>query len=373
MWSSKKDWKMIEKRNIFIFTLCTIFLVGISRIAASEVSVYPRNISIDFEYDDNITREKLKEDFQYGVISRLATGFGIKDFIPVKGLITRTEYDLNLRDVNTTNDEDYSSQKLSLSSDMMLKTGTGISLADEFRLWNSQSDLFNFYSNVLTMSVSQSLGKGTTGKLLYENRQKRLRNDVPEVQARNFLHHQIGVSAHHDLSNTLKAQVGYTYGFIVYNRSPIDFRGDRAIALDGAQKDQQNIITLAFRGFFLNNRVMLELRNQVVRSDSNSRAFDFNGNRARIILNIRPFKRLSANFIYNLVAYNLEAQQTPETGYELTEPRSDDQSGIKIDLNYGISDLISLRLGYERIENTVFFTREFYEENIFRTGLTIEF
>ncbi len=157
------------------------------------------------------------------------------------------------------------------------------------------------------------------------------------------------------------------------HRSPIDFRGDRAIALDGAQKDQQNIITLAFRSFFLNNRVMLELQDQVVRSDSNSRAFDFNGNRARVILNVMPFKSLSAHFTYRLVAYNLEAQQTPETGYELTEARSDDQSGIAIELKYGISDLISLRLGYERIENTVFFTREFYEENIFSTGLTIEF
>jgi hypothetical protein len=73
------------------------------------------------------------------------------------------------------------------------------------------------------------------------------------------------------------------------------------------------------------------------------------------------------------VAYNLESQQTPEAGYELTEARSDDRSGMVVDLKYGISNLISLRLGYERIENTVFFTREFYEENIFSTGLTIEF
>ncbi len=196
---------------------------------------------------------------------------------------------------------------------------------------------------------------------------------MPEVQARNFLHHQVGVSAHHDLSSTLKARIGYDYRLIVYNRSPIDFRGNRAIALDGAQKDQQNIVTLALQGFFLNNRAFLEVQNQVVRSDSNSRAFDFNGNKARITLIVKPYRNLSALFIYRLVAYNLEAQQTPETGYELTEPRSDDQSGLRIEFKYGISDLISLQLGYERIENTVFFTREFYEENIFSTGLTIKF
>ena len=364
---------MIERRNILISILCIILLTGASGIAAPEVSVYAKEFGIAFEYDDNVTRERLKEDYQYGIISRLATGFGIRDFIPVKGLITRAEYDLGLRDVNTTNDEDYSSQRLYLKSDIKLKTGTSILLEERFRLWNSQNDLFNFYDNVVTIGASQPLGKETKVELSYGNRQKRFRNDVPEVQARNFLHHQISVSTHHNISSAFKAQVGYAYRFIIYNRSPIDFRGDRQIALAGTQQDRQNIITLGVQGFFLANRVMLRLQNQVVRSDSNSRAFDFNGNRARIILNVRPFRGLSANFTYTIVAYNLEAQQTPETGYELTEPRSDDQSGITFDLTYEISDRISLRSGYERIENTVFFTREFYKENIFSTGLTVKF
>ncbi len=364
---------MIEKRNILISILCIILLLGASRIAAPEVSVYPQDISIGFEYDDNVTRERLKENFQYGIISRLTTGFGIRNFIPVKNMITKAEYDLGLRDVNTTNDEDYSSQKLYLLSDTKLKTGTRIFLSNDFRLWNSQNDLFNFYNNVLTMSISQRLVEGTTAKLSYENRQKRFRNDVPEVQARNFLHHQAGVSTSHALSSALTAQVGYAYRFIIYNRSPIDFRGDRVIALDGSQKDQQNIVTLGFRGFFPDKKVAFVLQNQFVRSDSNSRAFDFNGNRALIVLYVGPFWNLSANFTYKLVAYNLGAQQTPETGYELTEPRSDDQSGITFDLTYKVSDQVLLELGYERVENTVFFTKEFYEENIFRTGLKVEF
>ena len=364
---------MIEKRNILISILCIILLVGASGIAAPEVSVYPHDINIGIEYDDNVTRERLKEDFQYGVISRLTYRLGIKNFIPVKDMITRAEYDLGLRDVNTTNDEDYSSQKLYLLSDTKLKTGTSIRLEDTFRLWNSQSDLFNFYDNVVKMSISQPLDEETKAELLYENRQKRFRNDVPEVQARNFLHHQVGVKMSHDLSSALTAQVGYAYRFIIYNRSPIDFSGDRVIALDGSQKDQQNIVTLGFLGFFLDRKVMLVLQNQFVRSDSNSRAFDFNGNKAQIVLLVGPFKNLSANFVYTLVAYNLEAQQTPETGYELTEPRSDDQSGIRFDLTYKVSDQVSLELGYERVENTVFFTKEFYEENIFRTGLKIKF
>ncbi|MFC1716059.1 hypothetical protein ACFL6S_20480 [Candidatus Poribacteria bacterium] len=364
---------MIEKRNILISILCIILLIGASRVAAPEVRVYPHDISIAFEYDDNVTRERLKENFQYGIISRLATGFGIKDFIPLKGLNTEIEYDLGLRDVNTTNDEDYSSQKLALSSDIKLKTGTLIFLRDEFKLWNSKSDLFNFYDNVVNIGASQLLVEGTTTDLLYENRQKRFRNDVPEVQARNFLHHQVGVNMYHALSSALTAQVGYAYRFIIYNRSPIDFSGDRVIALDGSQKDRQNIITLGFRGFFPNRKVTLRLQNQFVRSDSNSRAFDFDGNKVLIMLHVGPFWNLSANFTYRLVAYNLEAQQTPETGYELTEPRSDDQSGITFDLSYRVSDQVLLELGYERVENTVFFTREFYEENIFRTGLKVDF
>lgn len=364
---------MIEKRKILTLILCIILLTGLSRIAAPEATAYPQDIRIAFEYDDNVTRERLQEDYQYGIISRLTTGFGIKDFIPVKGVNSKVEYGLSLRDVNTTNDEDYSSQNLKLSFSLKLKTGTFISLKDEFRLWNSQNDLFNFYDNILKLKVSQDFGEETTAELVYENRQKRFRNDVPEVQARDFFYSQISVNAFHDLSSTLKAQLGYAYRFTVYNRSPIDFRGDRTIALAGTQQDRQNYVTLGFQGFFFDGMVFLNLQNQLVSSDSNSRAFEFNGNRARIILQVGPFRNLSANFTYSIVAYNLEARQTPEKGYELTEPRSDDQSGITFDLTYVISDRVSLKLGYERIENNVFFTREFYEENIFSTRLTIGF
>jgi len=75
---------MIEKRKIFTLILCIILLTGLSRIAAPEVSVSPQDISIAFQYDDNVTRERLQEDYQYGIISRLTTGFRIEDFIPVK-------------------------------------------------------------------------------------------------------------------------------------------------------------------------------------------------------------------------------------------------------------------------------------------------
>jgi len=364
---------MIEKRNIFILTLCIILFAGSSRIAAPEVSVYPKDISIAFEYDDNVTRKRLPEDYQYGITSRMTSGFVLENFIPVKGVITKAEYELQLRDVNTTNNEDYSSQKFYLQSDAKLRTGTLIFLEDTFRLWNSQSDLFNLYDNVVTLGASQPLGEETTAGLSYENRQKRFRNDVPEVQARDFFYHQVGVNVSHDLSSTLKVRVGYAHRLITYNRSPIDFRGDRPIALDGTQQDRQNVVILGFQGSFFDRKVFLNLQDHVVSSDSNSRAFDFSGNRARLVLHVGPFWNLQANFIYRLVAYNLEAQQTPETGYELTEPRSDDQSGMTFDLIYRISDRVSLKLGYERIENTVFFTREFYEENIFSTRLTVGF
>ena len=222
----KENWKMIEKRKILTLILCIILLAGLSRVAAPEVSVSPRDINIAFEYDDNVSRERLRENYQYGIISRLTTGFEIEDFIPVKSVNTKGEYELLLRDVNTTNDEDYSSQRLELSSNLKLKTGTFISLKDKFRLWNSQNDLFNFYENVVTLGVSQRFGEETTADLVYENSQKRFRNDVPEVQARDFFYNQIGVNAYHDLSSTIKAQLGYAYRFTVYNRSPIDFRGD---------------------------------------------------------------------------------------------------------------------------------------------------
>ena len=181
------------------------------------------------------------------------------------------------------------------------------------------------------------------------------------------------MNAYHQISDTFRAQVGYAYGTITYNRSPIDFGGDRPIAMDDVQRDRQNVITLGLRGVFPNYRIILNLKDQVIRSNSNSRAFNFNGNKAELKLRVGPFRKLSADFFYRIVAHNLGSYKTPEFGYELTEVRSDDQSGIMLGVEYDISDQVSLRLDYERIENTVFFTREFYEKNIFNTSLKIKF
>ena len=364
---------MIEKRRIRILILCIILFTGSASVAVSGMSVYPQAINIALEHDDNVTRERLQEDYQYGIIWRLDTGFGVRDFIPIKGLNTKSEYRLIMRDVNTNNDEDYSSHIASLSSDVKLKTGTHIYLTDKFRLWNSQSDLFNFYDNNMKITLSQPLGKGTTAYLSYVNLQKRFQNDAPEVQARDSIYHWMDIKADHQISSTFRAQVGYAYGTITYNRSPIDFRGDRAIALDGVQRDRQSVITLGCLGFFFNDKVILNLQDQVIRSNSNSRAFNFNGNKAELKLRVGPFRKLSADFFYRIVAHNLGSYKTPEFGYELTEVRSDDQSGIMLGVEYDISDQVSLRLDYERIENTVFFTREFYEKNIFNTSLKIKF
>ena len=357
-----------------LFILCSILIIGLPpKAAASKVEVYPQNTDATFEYDDNVTRERLREDYQYGIIWRLYTGFGIKNFIPVKGLDTKAEYTLGMRDVNTTNDEDYNSHSVILSSKAELKTGTSIHLEEAFRVWNSQSDLFNFYDNAVRIWVDQPFGERTTARLSYGNGQKRFQNDAPEVRARNFLYHQIGMDMYHNISSAFGVLVGYLYQPRVYNRRPIDFKGGIQVPLDGLQRDRQNVITLGFQALLFNNTTTLELRNQVVRSNSNSRAFNFNGNRTRIFLLIIPTRKLSIRFIYRLVAYDLEAYQTPDMGYELGEIRTDDQSGITLGVTYDISDQVSLKFGYEHIENTVFFTREFYKKNTFSTGLKIEF
>jgi len=364
---------MIEKRNILVFVLCIILLAGASGGAVSGVSVYPQDIRIAFEYDDNVAREKSTKNYQYGIISRLKTGFGIKDFVPVKGLDTAAEYTLRMRDVNTTNNEDYSSQKILLSSIAKLKTGTHIRLENNFWLWNSQSDLFNFYNNILTIGASQPLDGRTTLAMSYEGRQKWFQNNAPEVQARNSFRHQVGAAVSHKLSDSFTAQVGYNYGVSTYNRSPIDFKGDRPIALDGVQRDRHSVITLGIQGFLLNNNVMLKLMNQIVRSHSNSRAFNFSGNRTEISLQITPFEKLLMDFTYRIVAYNVGSYQTPESGYELTEPRSEDQSGITLGVIYDISRQVAFQFDYRRVENAVFFTKEFYKENIFGAGMKIKF
>ena len=86
-----------------------------------------------------------------------------------------------------------------------------------------------------------------------------------------------------------------------------------------------------------------------------------------------PLEKLSVNFIYRIVAFELGAYQTPDMGYELGEIRTDDQSGITLGGTYDISQQVSLMFKYEYIENTVFLTKEFYKENVFSTGLKIKF
>jgi hypothetical protein len=375
--SAHKPISLSAHKPISLFcVLCLVslvFLIGLSGDAASRMKVYPQDTEAAFEYDDNVTRERLREDYQYGIVWRLYTGFGVRDFIPVKGLNTDAWYTLGMRDVNTTNDEDYNSHSANLSSEARLKTGTSISLKEAFKIWNSQSDLFNFYDNSVEIEVDQPFGEKTKAHLSYKNEQKRFQNDAPEVQARNFLYHQVGMDVSHRLSNALGVQVGYMHQSSMYNRSPIDFRGGRQIVLPGVQRDRQNIITLAFWAFLFNDTTTLTLQNQFVKSISNSLAFNFDGNRTQIILVSKPFQKLSVDFTYRIVAYDLGAYQTPDKGYELSEIRTEDQSGITIGMTYDISDQMSLQLGYGHIENSVFFTREFYKKNTFSTGLRVKF
>ncbi|MBM3211956.1 hypothetical protein FJZ33_07045, partial [Candidatus Poribacteria bacterium] len=86
---------MSKKKYIFIFILSLIISANIPKVAYS-IQVYPQNTSATFEYDDNVTRQAIPKDYQYGVIWRLYTGFGIKDLIPVKGLDTKAEYNLGM-------------------------------------------------------------------------------------------------------------------------------------------------------------------------------------------------------------------------------------------------------------------------------------
>ena len=371
MLNSKENRKMSKKRNFLILVICSIFLISSSNAAKSGVELSPRDIDVAFEYDKNVTRERSKKDYQYGIIWRLRTGFDVKNFIPLKGLSTIAGYTLGMRDVNTTNDEDYSSHIANLSSSIRLRTNTIVSLLEELKIWNSQNDLFNFSDNAVQMELSQSFGTRTGASLIYRNEQKWFENDVPEVQARNFLYHRVGIDLFHSISSAFRVQLGYIYQYSMYNRSPIDFRGDMPVVLDGVQRDRQNIFTLGFQTSFLNDTTRLSLQNQVLRSSSNSRAFNFDGNRALIILISRPLEKLSVNFIYRIVAYDLEAYQTPDLGYELGEIRTEDQSGISLGVTYDISKQAFLEIGYKHIANTVFFTREFYNTNTFSVGLSI--
>ena len=363
---------MIEKRNIFIFILCSIILIGLPRTAVSKVSIYSDDIDTILQYDNNVTRERLPENYQYGIIWKIYTGFGIKQFIPVQGLSTEAKYSLRMRDVNTTNNEDYNTHRVDLKSSITLKTGTEISLEEALELWNSQSDLFNFYQSTAMARVIQPFGRKTRVNLSYTSKQKRFQNNTPAVRARNSIQHQVDMGVNHRISDAFTVVVGYSHWYSMYNRSPIDFIGGRQVVLEGVQRDRQNVITLGFQAFLLNN-TRIQLSNQFVSSNSNSRAFDYSGNRARIILLSNPIEKLWVNFVYRIVAFELGAYQTPDMGYELGEIRTDDQSGIKLGLTYDISKQVNLLFNYEHIENTVFLTKEFYEEDIFSMGLKIRF
>jgi len=364
---------MINKKNILILVLCLMLLMGLSKTAKSEVEIAPRDIDATLRYDDNVTRERLKGDYQYGIVWLLDTGFGIKNFIPVNGLDTRANYKLGMRDVSTTNDEDYSSHIISLSSKVDLKTGTNISLRDVFELRNSQNDLFNFYNNQATMDILQPFGEKTTAILSYSNGKKVFQNNAPEVQARNFLDHRMGTDVLHRISDDFTVQLGYVHQYSIYNRAPIDFRKGRPIALEGVQRDHRNVIKLGCRVALFNYTTLLELRTQVLNSTSNSRFFNFNGNKTRIILGIIPIQKLRISFDYQIVGFDLGVQQTPDIGYELSEIRTDDQSHVKLGASYSISPQVSLEFDYKHTENTALFPGESYNKNTFSTGLRIKF
>jgi len=357
---------MIKKMLIFITCL---ILISQSIPAFAKVGIYAQDVDARLEYDNNVTRQRLPKDYQEGIIWRLYTGLGIRGLIPINGLETEAKYTLGMRDVNTTNNEDYNSHE----ADFNLRLGSKLSFKETFKIWNSQSDLFHFLDNAAEGSFGQSLGKSTNVYLSYRGEQKWFQNKAPEVQARNFYYHQFGISIHHSISDDFKVRLGYVDQIKTYNRKPIDFKNGRPIVLNGVQRDRQNIIILGFDASVFNN-TSLSLLNQIIKSNSISRAFNFDGNRTQILILSNPFQwKLWIDFTYQLVAYNLGAYQTPDLGYELSENRTDDQSGIKIGLTYDISDQVSLKVNYERIKNTVFFTKDFYESNKASIGMKVKF
>ncbi len=356
------------RSNIFIFIICLILILGLSTFAMSKVSIYAQDIDARFEYDNNVTRQKLPKDYQYGIIWRLNTGFGLKDIIPINRVDTDARYTLSMRDVTTTNNEDYNSHDF----DIGIKIREKISFKESFKIWNSQSDLFHFSDNTIEAGFEHSLTKQTRLYTSYRNEQKWFQNKAPEVHARNFYYHQLGLNIYHSIHKDFTVQIGYVNQIKTYNRRPIDFKEGKPVVLDGIQKDHQDMIVLGFVASVFNNTNLL-LSNQIVRSNSNSRAFDFNGNRTQIIVLSNPIDKLWLEVIYQIVAYNLGAYQTPDLGYELSDNRTDDQSGIRLGLTYGISDQVSLIASYERIKNTVFFTKDYYESNKGSIGVKVKF
>ncbi len=357
---------MMKKSLIFITFL--IILIGLAAPALCNIDVYAQDLDAKFEYDNNVTRQRLPQNHQDGIVWRLYTGLGIKDIIPINGLETDARYTLGMRDVNTTNDEDYSSHEF----DFKLRGGNIFTFKENFRIWNSQSDLFYFYDNIIETNVGHDFGKRTSAYLSYRYEQKWFQNKKPEVQARNFYYHQFGTNLNHSISEDFKVQLGYIDQLKSYNRRPIDFKNGKPVVLDGIQKDRQQIIILGFYASVFNNTSLL-FSNQIVRSNSNSKAFDFSGNRTHLVVLSNPFRKLWVELTYQLVAYNLGAYQTPDLGYELSETRTDDQSGIKIGLSYDLSEQLSLKVNYEYLKNTVFFTKDFYESNSASMGIKVKF
>ncbi len=356
------------KMKALIFIACLVILTGLSSPAMSKMSIYAQDIDAIFEYDNNVTRQRLPEDYQYGIIWRLYTGFGVKDIIPIDGVNTEAKYTLGMRDVNTTNDEDYNSHDI----DLKLNINNKLSLRETLRVWNSQSDLFHFYDNVIEAGFEHSFKEKTRLYASYRNEQKWFQNTASEVRARNFYYHQFGLNIYHSMSSDFRVQMGYVNQLKTYNRRPIGFREGRPVVLDGVQKDRQDILILGFHASVFKN-TNLVLSNQIVWSNSNSSAFDFNGNRTQIIVLSNPINKLWVELIYQLVAYNLGAYQTPDLGYELSENRTDDQSGIRLGLTYDLSKQVSLKVNYERLKNTVFFTKDYYESNKGSVGIKVKF
>ncbi len=350
----------------FITVIFTTFILATGSLCY--LDLYVQDLDARFEYDNNVTRQRLPEDHQSGIIWKLYTGLGVRDIAPTDKLETDARYTLGMRDVNTTNDEDYNSHEF----EFKLRGGNIFSFKEDFRIWNSQSDFFHFYDNVIETNIGYRFGKRTSAYLSYKNEQKWFQNKKPEIQARNFYYHQFGIDLHHSISDDFKMLLGYVDQIKFYNRRPIDFKGGKPIVLDGIQRDRQRIIVLGFNASVFNNTSLL-FSNQIVRSDSNSKAFDFSGNRTYIVLLSNPFSKLWIDLTYQLVAYNLAAYQTTDLGYEPSETRTDDQSGIKIGLSYDLSEQITLKINYEHIKNTVFFTKDFYESDSASIGMKIKF
>lgn len=363
---------MSVKKLVIALTLFT--MVSCSMPILSEVSVDRSNsrISIGFEYDDNVTREFLPENHKQSLAWRLNAMFGIKDVVPLKPISSYVTYSLGMRDVNKVNQEDFNTHEIKTGLTANFIDSNRISVEESFRKWNSQNELFNFLNNVVEVKVEQDIGQNTTSALSYKNEQKRFQDLTPQVQARNYYYHQFQGSIYHSISDDFTIQLGYADQSRTYNRRPLDFKNGRPIVVKGIQKDRQKVFMLGFHTIILNNTA-LSLLNQIVRSKSNSRGFDFDGNKTQIVLTTNLTKNVGLDLSYQVAAYSVSAYQTPDLGYQLSETRTEDQSFIKVGTSYALSDNITIRASYEHIRNVIFFTAESYKNNIFRISTNIKF